>query len=155
MLLFFFALSIGIGAIGAISSQDFGRYERIVLGCAFPLTSSPLYIVLELSSESLRRIRLRRGLTSLVVILFSCASALILYYAPRVSDSERWDGICLAYGYASAAFRNIAPIILISSMLVFEALRALAWVLRRALRRHLTNRGFHRNFAGETLVQAE
>ena len=51
----FFALSIGIGAVGTAASKKLTSYEINILGFAFFLTCSPLYIVLALSSKTLRR----------------------------------------------------------------------------------------------------
>ena len=105
----FFALSIGIGAIGASSSEGFTGYEADVLRFAFLLTYSPLYIVLAFSSKTLRRKRLRRNLISLVVILFALAILLVPTFSTHGVVSGRWDAICFSYDYGSNVSKGIVP----------------------------------------------
>ena len=131
----FFAISIGIGAIGIASTDGFSKYEGTVLGFAFLLASSPLYIVLAFSFESLRRKRLRRSLTSLVIILFFCAICLILSAPLEGSKRERWGAICLADNDRSPITREIVPLYIIIFAVTLECFRAIFWVFRLTFKR--------------------
>ena len=132
----FFALSIGIGAVGTAASQNLTLYESNVLGFAFLLTCSPLYIVVAFSSKTLRRKRLRRNLISLVVTLFFCATVIILHFSKW---GDRWDAICAPGVYNSYWSKAIIPACAIYFAFILECLRALVWLFRPVLRRYLPN----------------
>lgn len=137
----FFALSIGIGTIGTAPTQGFTRYERSILRFAFLLTFPPLYIVQAFSSKSLRRKRLRRSLTSLVVILFFFAIFLVTPSPAEGSKIQRWDAICFARSYRSQIIRNAVPFCTLFFALVLDLSRTLPRVFRFVYRRPIPNRG--------------
>ena len=131
----FFALSIGIGAVGIASTDGFSKYEGTVLGFAFLLASSPLYIVIAFSFDRLRRKRLRRSLTSLVIILFFCAICLILSTPLEGSKRGRWGAICFADDDHSLITNEIVPLYIILVVVTLECFRAIFWVFRLTFKR--------------------
>lgn len=136
----FFALSVGIAGIGTSPSEGFTGYEVAALQFSALLILSPLYIVLALSSKTLRRRRLRRNLVSLVVILFFAAvSAPVPLPPPGGGRVRRWDAICYSHSYNSRVFKGVVPITIIVSAFAIECLRVLGWLCRLSLKRYLPN----------------
>ena len=127
----FFAISIGIGAVGTSSSEGFTGYEADILRYAFLLTCSPLYIVLALSSKTLRRKRLRRNLISLVVVLFFLGVLMVPKFSTHGVVGGRWDTICFSYNYGSNMSRGGVSYYILYFALVFECLRLREWCFRK------------------------
>ena len=131
----FFALSIGVGAIGTTYSQGLTGYEFIVLEFVFLLTCSPLYIVFAFSSQTLRRRPLRRNLISLVVTLFFCAIWIAPSIFPWDDKGLRWGIVCSPEHFFSYTGTGIAPMFTMAIAFALECLRVLTWLFRLILKR--------------------
>ena len=127
----FFALSIGVGAVGTAASQRLTIYEANVLGFAFLLTYCPITIVFVSLLKTLRRKRLRRKLVSLVVFLFSGAISMIFY---AFTGSDRWGAVCVPVGFTPYLDKTIITFLTIYFFLFIRCCRALILLLRSALK---------------------